>query len=89
MSEEGLDREHMRAIMEARMGILFMMMERYVRQGCTDAARKLRSQISGMLFLAEGIGLVTEAEKTAYEEDSFRRCYSVYRHPCEFGRPKP
>lgn len=84
-----LDRDGMRSIMEARIGVLFMLLDRYVRQGCTDAARSTRAQISGLLLLAEGIGLVTEAEKAVYEEDSFKRCYPTYRRICEFREAAP
>lgn len=72
--------EDMRGITKFRLDILFFLLDRYVRQECADAARSTRAQISGLLFLAEGIGLVTETEKTAYAEESFRSCYSVYHH---------
>ena len=77
MSNE-LDRGDMRAIMQVRLNILFAMLDRAAQQGCEYAATRLRAQISGVLFLAEGIRLISEEEKTAYEEDSFRRCYHSY-----------
>ena len=73
-----LDRDDMRAIMQVRLNILFAMLDRAARQGCEYAATRLRAQISGVLFLAEGIRLISEEEKTVYEEDSFRRCYHSY-----------
>lgn len=73
-----LDRDGMRAILKVRLNILFSMLDRSAQQGCEYAATRLRSQISGVLFLAEGLGLMTWDEKTAYEEDSFRRCYHSY-----------
>lgn len=78
MSGADLDRDDMRAIMQVRLNILFGMLDRNARQGCEYAATRIRSQISGVLFLAEGIRLISEEEKTAYEEDSFRRCYHSY-----------
>lgn len=53
MSNE-LDRDDMRAIMQVRLNILFGMLDRNAQQGCEYAATRIRSQISGVLFLAEG-----------------------------------
>ena len=78
MNGADLDGKDMRAIMQVRLNILFSMLDRNAQQGCEYAATRLRAQISGVLFLAEGLGLITWDEKTAYEEDSFRRCYHSY-----------
>lgn len=80
MSEAVMSLEDMRGITKFRLDILFFLLDRYVRQGCADAARSTRAQISGLLFLASGLGLLEDGEKDAYEEESFRRCYSVYHH---------
>ncbi len=80
MSGVVMDREDMRGITKFRLDTLFFLLDRYVRQGCADAARSTRAQISGLLFLASGLGILEEGEKDAYEEESFRRCYSVYHH---------
>lgn len=77
MSNE-LDRDDMRAIMQVRLNILFGMLDRNAQQAANTPPRGSGSQISGVLFLAEGIRLISEEEKTAYEEDSFRRCYHSY-----------
>ena len=84
MSGADLDRADMRAIMQVRLNILFGLLDRNAQQGNEYAATRIRAQISGLLFLAEGIRLISEAEKTVYEEDSFRRCYHSY--PSEQNR---
>lgn len=82
MSNE-LDRDDMRAIMEFHLNILFGMLDRNAQQGNEYAATRIRAQISGLLFFAQGLGLVTEEEKNAYSDDAWKRYSRIYQNTAE------
>lgn len=78
-----LDREDLRAIMEFHLKILFQMLDQYVQDCYESSARRAEAQIAGLLFFAEGLGLVTEEEKNAYSKDAWQRYSRIYRNTAE------
>lgn len=83
MSGADLDRDDMQAIMEFHLKILFQMLDQYVQNRCIASAQRAEAQISGLLFFAEGLGLVTEEEKNAYSKDAWDRYSRVYQNTAE------
>lgn len=82
MSNE-LDRDDMRVIMEFHLKILFQMLDEYVQKRYITSAQRADAQIAGLLFFAEGLGLVTEEEKNAYRDDAWKRYSRVYQDTAE------
>lgn len=78
-----LDRGDMRAIMEFHLKILFQMLDEYVQKRYIASAQRADAQIAGLLFFAEGLGLVTEEEKNAYSDDAWKRYSRVYQDTAE------
>ena len=78
-----LDRDDMRAIMEFHLNVLFQMLDQYVQNCYKFSAQRAEAEISGLLFFAEGLGLVTEEEKNAYRKDAWDRYSRVYQNTAE------
>lgn len=83
MSGADLDRDDMRAIMEFHLNILFGMLDRYVQDCYKSSAQRVEAQIAGLLFFAQGLGLVTEEEKNAYRDDAWKRYSRIYQNTAE------
>lgn len=83
MSGAYLNWGDMRAIMEFHLKILFQMLDQYVQNRYISSAQRAEAEISGLLFFAEGLGLVTEEEKNAYSKDAWNRYSRVYQNTAE------